>query len=172
MSRCPSCGGVINRDCFNPIECAQITENQRQYDHQQHWEQLTASQDAALKERDALIESLSASYEDKMLLISKQDAKIKELEITVEQLKTYRDDNLIHTERLEVDCESLRSELAEQKTKSERLAKLSFSAGRDYQNGEYSEYHGGHENSRPDFSEWLEKKQNESANHQSPGNPG
>lgn len=25
MSRCPSCGGILGRDCFNPIECAQIT---------------------------------------------------------------------------------------------------------------------------------------------------
>jgi len=25
--RCPSCGGVIGRDCFNPQECAQITQN-------------------------------------------------------------------------------------------------------------------------------------------------
>lgn len=25
MKSCPSCGGIIGRDCFNPIECAQIT---------------------------------------------------------------------------------------------------------------------------------------------------
>jgi hypothetical protein len=25
MSHCTSCGGVIGRDCFNPVECAQIT---------------------------------------------------------------------------------------------------------------------------------------------------
>lgn len=25
MRSCPSCGGIIGRDCFNPIECAQIT---------------------------------------------------------------------------------------------------------------------------------------------------
>ena len=27
MSRiCPSCGGVLGRDCFNPRECAEITQ--------------------------------------------------------------------------------------------------------------------------------------------------
>lgn len=25
MSRCPSCGGILGRDCFNPVECSQIT---------------------------------------------------------------------------------------------------------------------------------------------------
>ena len=25
MAHCPSCGGIIGRDCFNPVECAQIT---------------------------------------------------------------------------------------------------------------------------------------------------
>lgn len=26
MSTCPSCGGIIGRDCFNPQECAWITQ--------------------------------------------------------------------------------------------------------------------------------------------------
>ena len=34
MNRCPSCGGLIGRDCFNPVECARITENLRQQDYQ------------------------------------------------------------------------------------------------------------------------------------------
>lgn len=25
MRSCPSCGGIIGRDCFNPIECAEIS---------------------------------------------------------------------------------------------------------------------------------------------------
>lgn len=25
MERCPSCGGILGRDCFNPVECANIT---------------------------------------------------------------------------------------------------------------------------------------------------
>lgn len=25
MSICPSCGGVLGKDCFNPVECAQIS---------------------------------------------------------------------------------------------------------------------------------------------------
>lgn len=35
---CPSCGGIIGRDCFNPRECAEIGEQQEQqaaYDQQQ-----------------------------------------------------------------------------------------------------------------------------------------
>lgn len=27
MSMCPSCGGIIGRDCFNPVECAWITQS-------------------------------------------------------------------------------------------------------------------------------------------------
>lgn len=26
MARCPHCGGVIGRDCFNPVECGWITQ--------------------------------------------------------------------------------------------------------------------------------------------------
>jgi len=26
MKTCPSCGGLIGRDCFNPVECAWITQ--------------------------------------------------------------------------------------------------------------------------------------------------
>ncbi len=28
MKNCPSCGGIIGQDCFNPDECAQITQQQ------------------------------------------------------------------------------------------------------------------------------------------------
>lgn len=31
MSRCPTCGGVLGRDCFNPIECAQISDRDNAY---------------------------------------------------------------------------------------------------------------------------------------------
>lgn len=27
MSTCPGCGGIVGRDCFNPIECASISES-------------------------------------------------------------------------------------------------------------------------------------------------
>lgn len=27
MSRCPGCGGVVGRDCFNPVECLQISNS-------------------------------------------------------------------------------------------------------------------------------------------------
>lgn len=31
MATCSSCGGVLGRDCFNPQECAEITQ---QMEHQ------------------------------------------------------------------------------------------------------------------------------------------
>jgi len=31
MNYCNSCGGAIGRDCFNPIECQQISRNQDDY---------------------------------------------------------------------------------------------------------------------------------------------
>ena len=27
MNHCASCGGVVGRDCFNEVECAEITQN-------------------------------------------------------------------------------------------------------------------------------------------------
>jgi hypothetical protein len=46
MSTCNSCGGILGRDCFNPQECAWITQSmmvddavQRQI-HSQHEEEL------------------------------------------------------------------------------------------------------------------------------------
>lgn len=27
MQHCPSCGGILGRDCFNPVECASITNS-------------------------------------------------------------------------------------------------------------------------------------------------
>lgn len=37
MKHCSSCGGILGRDCFNPIECAQITESMNiiQYEQQE-----------------------------------------------------------------------------------------------------------------------------------------
>lgn len=32
MAQCPSCGGILGRDCFNPIECAQISHSMQGYD--------------------------------------------------------------------------------------------------------------------------------------------
>jgi hypothetical protein len=32
MNRCPSCGGVIGRDCFNPVECAAISSHNNSRD--------------------------------------------------------------------------------------------------------------------------------------------
>jgi len=38
MRHCPSCGGIIGKDCFNPIECAEITERQAQQNSQDWYE--------------------------------------------------------------------------------------------------------------------------------------
>lgn len=32
MRSCPSCGGIIGLDCFNPVECAEITYGLNCYD--------------------------------------------------------------------------------------------------------------------------------------------
>jgi hypothetical protein len=40
MSRvCPSCGGIVGRDCFNPVECASISEMQAQQHDRDHWQE-------------------------------------------------------------------------------------------------------------------------------------
>lgn len=39
MRTCPSCGGIVGRDCFNPVECAQITESQNQQHDRNHWQE-------------------------------------------------------------------------------------------------------------------------------------
>lgn len=37
MSTCQSCGGVIGRDCFNPDECAWITQQQANQSEANHY---------------------------------------------------------------------------------------------------------------------------------------
>lgn len=44
MSTCPSCGGILGRDCWNPQECAEITA--------QIWQEGTGSADGALGRQD------------------------------------------------------------------------------------------------------------------------
>lgn len=39
MNRCPSCGGIIGRDCFNPSECAWITEQQNRQHDRDHYKE-------------------------------------------------------------------------------------------------------------------------------------
>ena len=43
MSTCNSCGGVVGKDCFNPQECAWITQ-QMAADQQHQSEQITKLQ--------------------------------------------------------------------------------------------------------------------------------
>jgi hypothetical protein len=35
MAHCPSCGGILGRDCFNPIECADISNRMNGYEIQE-----------------------------------------------------------------------------------------------------------------------------------------
>lgn len=37
MARCPSCGGILGRDCFNPVDCAMISERQAQEHDRDHY---------------------------------------------------------------------------------------------------------------------------------------
>jgi len=34
MARCNSCGGVLGRDCFNPMDCAMISAREDSYERQ------------------------------------------------------------------------------------------------------------------------------------------
>lgn len=37
---CPSCGGVLGRDCFNPADCAWISQRQEAEYHAEQQERL------------------------------------------------------------------------------------------------------------------------------------
>lgn len=63
MSICHGCGGVIGRDCFNPIECEQITrsmaaEYQTQPDYQSQIDSLHEQRDKLLEASSALITAI------------------------------------------------------------------------------------------------------------------
>jgi len=49
MPNCPSCGGVVGRDCFNPEECAWIGEQQERQARQEQ-EQRAMGQEEELAE--------------------------------------------------------------------------------------------------------------------------
>jgi hypothetical protein len=67
MSTCQSCGGIIGRDCFNPEECAWITQQQAnqceaaQYNAEeaQHSLQQLKAEIATLVDK---LEAISAEY--------------------------------------------------------------------------------------------------------------
>lgn len=70
MRSCPSCGGIIGRDCFNPIECAQITASMDSYyaveDYKKSLDQKQI--DAYYKEQqDEYFKYIEAEHEDYVL---------------------------------------------------------------------------------------------------------
>lgn len=50
MNWCPSCGGILGRECFNPDECAWITRSLQVY-REQDLEHRVARLEAALAAR-------------------------------------------------------------------------------------------------------------------------
>lgn len=84
MSRCNSCGGIIGKDCFNPVECAYISEQQAtQHDrnhYQEGYEAAHSELQSLLKEKEEEITQLKAA-------LSKAQSKITELFIENEELK-------------------------------------------------------------------------------------
>lgn len=44
---CPSCGGILGRECFNPEECAWIAQRQEA----EYYRQLEAEHDAEMEAR-------------------------------------------------------------------------------------------------------------------------
>lgn len=73
MSICHGCGGIIGRDCFNPIECEQITRSmaaayQTQPDYQRQIDELTISNQELLEVlKDAIKVMESASNVDQSI---------------------------------------------------------------------------------------------------------
>lgn len=51
MTTCPACNGVIGRDCFNPEECMQITQDQAMR-YRDEWPQ-TAMENHRIREVNA-----------------------------------------------------------------------------------------------------------------------
>lgn len=87
MSRiCPSCGGIVGRDCFNPVECAHITEMQNQQHDKDHYQQ---GYDLGYYEGSAkcseMHNALKKIYDEchKILL------RGTEITLTTEELKTF-----------------------------------------------------------------------------------
>lgn len=78
---------------------------------------------------------------------------------SVDQLKKEHETHVIALEALAKVLNREKGELREEndKLRKERdeFAKAAFEAGRNYQRGEFSEYHGGPEHDYPDFTEWI-----------------
>ena len=76
MSVCQSCGGIIGRDCFNPVECAEITAQQAMQSQQ------FQAENAELKRKIALheIQVYHQNEENEQL-----QAKNKQLRVALEQ---------------------------------------------------------------------------------------
>lgn len=49
MSQCPSCGGIIGRDCFSPVECAEISNNMNSYDFRELEYQISVLKQALIE---------------------------------------------------------------------------------------------------------------------------
>jgi hypothetical protein len=50
MTWCPSCGGIIGRECFNPDECALIAEQMQQDAERAAYEERFAEYERTLEE--------------------------------------------------------------------------------------------------------------------------
>lgn len=82
MSRCPGCGGIIGRDCFNPTECVNIGHAIEE-DHLQRRERdfegelvrlnaLYAAQSSSLQALESIAERIARSlhavlYEEQLI---------------------------------------------------------------------------------------------------------
>ena len=56
MSICPSCDGVIGRDCFNPSECAWIGEQQER-NAQRERDEYVRSLEQRIKQLESKLEA-------------------------------------------------------------------------------------------------------------------
>lgn len=75
MAQCPSCGGTIGRDCFNPNECAEITRSmEMQYYAEDYLKSVEQSQDIAFDLACKLDSCFAMCYIDESGNISEVNA--------------------------------------------------------------------------------------------------
>lgn len=63
MSTCQSCGGLVGRDCYNPSECAWISQRMQEEEQRQYYaeplDQMTDERDALKAENERLRDVLT-----------------------------------------------------------------------------------------------------------------
>lgn len=140
------------------------------------WGEFILEQQAALTSANEQIKDLNEdlaqaknSAEVASNMYGQQLNEIKALNEQIEQLKkeadqigqsfvtadsAWQEEVKLHN-YFENKANELREENDKLRKERDEFAKAAFEAGRNYQRGEFSEYHGGPEHDHPDFTEWI-----------------